>query len=140
MSARYLLGDWGTTHLRRYLVEQEDTARMPAASHRVIAMRKGAGIGSLQRPPAAELAHLVEQWFGLSQPMDIVLCGMASSRNGLRELPYLRCPAGLAGWAQGAATIELGSRSRLRSPPVCNAADCSVWAHRAIVMPHACLV
>lgn len=99
MSARYLLGDWGTTHLRLYLMEQGQ----------VIDTHEGAGIGSLSAPPGEVLTSTVDLWLGGMQPIDIVLCGMASSRNGLCELPYVKAPADFASWAQQAHDMQLGS-------------------------------
>lgn len=92
MAARYLLGDWGTTNLRLYLMEHDQ----------VVEVREGPGIGGLREPPARVLAAMVQQWFDAAAPIDITLCGMASSRSGLRELPYVKAPATVMAWAQGA--------------------------------------
>ena len=99
MSERYLLGDWGTTNLRLYLMEGD----------RVADVRQGPGIGGLKQPPATVLNTLIEEWLGREIPIDVVLCGMASSRTGLLELPYVKAPANFATWAQASRCIQVGS-------------------------------
>ena len=84
--ARYVLGDWCTTHLRLYLMERDQ----------VIDVRDGVSIGNLTGPPAEVLTSTIDRWLGTEQPIDVVLCGMASSRNGLHELPYVKAPASFA--------------------------------------------
>jgi 2-dehydro-3-deoxygalactonokinase len=102
MSNRYLIGDWGTTHLRLYLIEQGQ----------VTSVREGAGIGGLTTPPADVLRDVVIPWLGAS-PIDVVLCGMASSRSGLYELPYVQAPADFQSWAQRVHRSQQGSLSIL---------------------------
>ena len=98
MSEQYILGDWGTTHLRLYLIEQCQVTRV----------REAAGIGHLSAPPAEVLTSEIEAWVGRAQSMDVVLSGMASARNGLAELPYVRAPAHLDEWVQGARCLGIG--------------------------------
>lgn len=87
----HVLGDWGTTRLRLFRVEGGAiTARAE-------------GPGALVQDPAAALRAALAPWMREGAPAFIHLSGMAGSRTGLREVPYVDCPAGVAAWA-GAAT------------------------------------
>jgi 2-dehydro-3-deoxygalactonokinase len=98
VSEQHILGDWGTTHLRLYLIEQRRVARV----------REAAGIGHLSAPPAEVLTSEIQAWLGRTQSIDVVLSGMASARTGLAELPYVRAPARLDEWVQGARSLGIG--------------------------------
>jgi 2-dehydro-3-deoxygalactonokinase len=97
--ATHVLGDWGTSHLRLYLME----------GARIRAEREGPGIGGLTRPPAGVLQELLANWESEYSLLDVTLCGMASSRNGLQELAYAAAPADAAGWAQSAREMQIGA-------------------------------
>lgn len=101
-AAMYVLGDWGTSNLRLYLIESA------LGADGVCAEREGPGIGSLTRPPAEVLQELLADWSREHSPLDVTLCGMASSRNGLLELPYATAPADIAGWALAAKPLSVG--------------------------------
>lgn len=115
----YIAGDWGTSRLRLSLCEGE----------RVLETRHGPGIGALREPAAAALRPLVAGWRETYGPLPLVLCGMAGSRNGWREAPYLPCPADLRALGEAALRFEadeaavaiapgLSCQSRLGSPDV----------------------
>jgi 2-dehydro-3-deoxygalactonokinase len=115
----YIAGDWGTSRLRLSLCQGE----------RVLETRQGPGIGALREPAAAALRPLVAGWRQTYGPLPLVLCGMAGSRNGWRETPYLPCPADLRALGEAALRFEadeaavaiapgLSCRSRLGSPEV----------------------
>lgn len=97
-NATYVLGDWGTSNLRLYLMQ----------GARVCAERDGPGIGSLTLAPADVLQELLSDWNREHGPLDVTLCGMASSRTGLRELPYAAAPADVRGWAEAARSLSVG--------------------------------
>ena len=97
MSARSIAGDWGTTRLRLFLIEGEQ----------VVDRAGGPGIGALDRPAADVLREAMRPWIHRDVEPIALLCGMAGSRNGLREVPYAQCPAGLAGWAAQAGVVRL---------------------------------
>ncbi len=82
---RYIAGDWGTSRLRLSLCQGE----------RVLETRQGPGIGALREPAGDALRPLIAGWREAEGPLPIVLCGMAGSRNGWREAPYLPCPVDL---------------------------------------------
>lgn len=93
-----ILGDWGTTRLRLFRME----------SGRVAEHLHGPGIGQLTGSPAETLATTIAPWRAQADG-GVLLCGMAGSRNGLVEVPYAPCPAGLADWARATAAIEVGA-------------------------------
>ncbi|HEV2268592.1 MAG TPA: 2-dehydro-3-deoxygalactonokinase [Steroidobacteraceae bacterium] len=116
---RHIAGDWGTSRLRLSL----------CLGGRVVETRQGPGIGTLREPAAAALRPLIADWREAHGPLPLLLCGMAGSRNGWRETPYLPCPADLRALAAGAMRFEaegapvaiapgLSCRSRLGSPDV----------------------
>ncbi len=90
------LGDWGTSNLRLYRVEDG----------RVTGRLEGPGIGALDGSPAQALRDALAPWWSTSAPSRIDLCGMAGSRNGLHEVAYLDCPADAERWAKAIATIS----------------------------------
>ena len=115
----YIAGDWGTSRLRLSLCLDE----------RVLDKRQGPGIGALPAPAAETLRHLIAGWRESYGPLPLVLCGMAGSRNGWKETPYLPCPADLRTLGQAALRFEadgapvaiapgLSCVSRLGSPDV----------------------
>ncbi len=115
----YIAGDWGTSRLRLSL----------CLGDRVLESRQGPGIGALREPAEAALRPLIAGWRATHGPLPVVLCGMAGSRNGWRETPYLPCPASLRALGEAALRFEadgapiaiapgLSCRSRLGSPEV----------------------
>ncbi|HVS77523.1 MAG TPA: 2-dehydro-3-deoxygalactonokinase [Steroidobacteraceae bacterium] len=115
----YIAGDWGTSRLRLFLCRDG----------RVLETREGPGIGALRAPPGEVLPPLTALWRQAHGPLPIVLCGMAGSRNGWRETPYLPCPADLGALGRSALRFEadgapvaiapgLRCTSRLGSPEV----------------------
>lgn len=117
--AHYIAGDWGTSRLRLSLCLDD----------RVVETLQGPGIGALREPAGAALRTLVTGWRETHGSLPIVLCGMAGSRNGWREAPYLPCPADArtlggaatrfeADGAQVAIAPGLSCTSRLGAPEV----------------------
>jgi 2-dehydro-3-deoxygalactonokinase len=88
-------GDWGTTRLRLWRVEDGV----------VTDFREGLGIGQLEGLPADALRAGIAPWAESAPPALIALCGMVGARNGMHEVPYAECPVDLAGWR--AATVDL---------------------------------
>jgi 2-dehydro-3-deoxygalactonokinase len=115
----YIAGDWGTSRLRLSL----------CLGDRVLETLQGPGIGALREPAGEALRPLLAGWRQAHGPLPILLCGMAGSRNGWREAPYLPCPADLRALGAAALRFEadeapvaiapgLSCRSRLGSPDV----------------------
>lgn len=116
---RYIAGDWGTSRLRLSLCRGD----------RVLETRQGPGIGALREPAAEALRPLIAGWRETHGALPIVLCGMAGSRNGWRETPYLPCPADLRTLREAALRFDsdgvpvaiapgLSCQGRLGSPEV----------------------
>lgn len=87
IDATCVLGDWGTSRMRLFLVEEG----------RIVDRKDGPGIGQLPSPPIAALREALASW----RPREfrhVALCGMAGSRNGVVEVPYADCPAGASDW------------------------------------------
>jgi len=91
-----VLGDWGTSRLRLYRIEDG----------RITDRRDGPGIGVLTDSPANVLRSALAPWWMAGVPTSIDLCGMAGSRSGLHEIAYVECPAGVADWANAAPALE----------------------------------
>lgn len=114
MSKWRIWGDWGTTRLRLWRVE--DGAPVD--------FREGAGIGQLAGRPEDTLRESLAPWLTASTPERIALCGMVGARNGLHEAGYADCPADAAGWRQSAANIALdGVPLRIGAGVACRDAD-----------------
>lgn len=94
---RYVLGDWGTSRLRLFLLENGEIADS----------REGQGIGALTAAPADTLAELIAPWMDATQPMDVLLSGMIGSRNGLFEVPYATLPVNCAAWSRTACSTRM---------------------------------
>jgi 2-dehydro-3-deoxygalactonokinase len=116
---RYIAGDWGTSRLRLSL----------CLGDRVLETLGGPGIGALREPAGEALRPLIAGWRQAHGALPILLCGMAGSRNGWREAPYLPCPVDLRSLGATALRFEadgapvaiapgLSCRSRLGSPDV----------------------
>jgi len=92
-----VLGDWGTSNLRLYRIE----------NGRVTSERDGPGIGSLPGSAVDALRAALGDWCLADRPRCIDMCGMVGSRNGLLEVPYLECPARADDWAAAAVRHAL---------------------------------
>jgi 2-dehydro-3-deoxygalactonokinase len=93
--------DWGTTSCRAYLIGTDG----------VVLKRVTDGPGILKVENKAfgvALDTMIGQWDGT---LPIMLSGMIGSRQGWKEAPYARCPAGADDIAQALARIEHGGRT-----------------------------
>ncbi len=89
-------GDWGTSNLRLYRIE---------GSH-IAGRCEGAGIGKLVGTPEAVLRSALAKLGPDDSPSEIRLCGMAGSRAGLAEAPYVACPSSAHDWVREAVSLE----------------------------------
>ncbi|BAI95433.1 MULTISPECIES: 2-dehydro-3-deoxygalactonokinase [Sphingobium] len=92
MSRYEVVGDWGTSRLRLFRVEQG----------RVTARHDGPGIGAAAGQAEAAFAAAIGPWLEEAAPTQIRLCGMAGARDGWVEAPYADCPADAATWRAAA--------------------------------------
>jgi len=96
-----ILGDWGTSNLRLWLVA-DDT---------VIDRRDGAGLAAMEpgESPASVFVDRVAQWTDAYGPLPALLCGMVGANIGWRQTPYAECPAGAADLAARLTRVEARS-------------------------------
>lgn len=89
MTTARVLGDWGTTNLRLYRVEEgRVTDRLE-------------GPGALCADPASVLAERLALWQDKGPIEDVVLCGMAGAKGALVDAGYVGCPADRETWLAG---------------------------------------
>ena len=89
--------DWGTTSLRAYRLAPDGTILARRETPRgILTVEPGSF------PEALRLA--VGDWIS-GGAREVLICGMAGSRQGWQEAPYLACPADLAGLAAQAVTV-----------------------------------
>jgi len=93
--------DWGTTSCRAYLVGPDGA----------VLARVADGPGILRVENGAFGAALDTMIGGWDVHVPVVLSGMVGSRQGWREAPYVRCPAGVDGIVKALATMEHASRA-----------------------------
>ncbi len=94
--------DWGTTRLRLWLL---------GADGEVLAERRGDDglISARDKGFSAVLeGHLAA--LGAPRHLSVIICGMAGSRQGWLEAPYVDVPASLSAVLQGAARVADESR------------------------------
>lgn len=96
MAALTVLGDWGTTRLRLYLTQNGT----------ILDRVSGTGIGQLTLSPAETLAETLAPWRDRAIGQ-VLLCGMAGSRNGIVEVPYVAAPADRPAWAAQLGAFDL---------------------------------
>lgn len=87
--ALIIVGDWGTSRLRLFLHDGQS----------IVDRADAPGIGMLEGTPLETLRTAIAPWIAQHGALDVVLCGMVGSRNGLVEVPYVRCPIDIGGWA-----------------------------------------
>jgi 2-dehydro-3-deoxygalactonokinase len=81
--ARFVAGDWGTSHLRLFLCDAEGG---------VIDRLVGPGIAGIRRPFAEVFESSIQSWESAHGPLPAVLCGMVGSSIGWTQAPYVPCP------------------------------------------------
>jgi 2-dehydro-3-deoxygalactonokinase len=89
--------DWGTSSLRVWLLDRSGKA--------IGGRRSGEGMSTLtsDRYEAVLESHLAA--LGAAPSLPVVICGMAGSRQGWVEAPYLDVPAGLGDIAAAAVQV-----------------------------------
>ncbi len=91
-----VIGDWGTSRLRLFRVEDG----------RIVDRREGTGIGAIGGDAEGAFAAAIEPWLAGGMPQSIVLCGMVGARDGWVEAPYAECPADAEIWRGAAIRFE----------------------------------
>lgn len=109
--------DWGTSSLRLYRIGDD--------GHVLERRRSDNGVLASEGRFSEVLARESAGW----QDDTILMCGMVGSRNGWHEMPYLDCPANLAGLAAGMQRIHppgFETRALWLVPGLCDRASGSV--------------
>jgi len=102
--------DWGTSSFRAYLIGSLTAPLDQIESNRGIL---SLGPGEHERA----LAEAIGPWRAEAPAAPILLSGMIGSRQGWREAPYVRCPAGLDEAARAIVTIKTKSLGLLGVVP-----------------------
>jgi 2-dehydro-3-deoxygalactonokinase len=98
--AKFVAGDWGTSHLRLFLCAADGT---------VLDRAQGPGAAGGDGRFAEIYDSLVRPWQHAHGPLRSVLCGMVGSSIGWAEAPYVACPTGLEKIASSLTTLREGS-------------------------------
>jgi 2-dehydro-3-deoxygalactonokinase len=88
-SNAFVLGDWGASRLRLFLVRSGDIAESS----------EGPGIAE-SAAPMQVLIDCVAPWRQAHGVLDIYLAGMVGSRNGIHEVDYVPLPADCVTWSR----------------------------------------
>lgn len=97
--ARFVAGDWGTSHLRLFLCDVDGSVLEEAAG-------PGAAAASGRFQPVFE--SLIAPWQQRCGALPAILCGMVGSTIGWIQAPYVPCPAQLAQVADGCVALSAG--------------------------------
>jgi 2-dehydro-3-deoxygalactonokinase len=96
---RLIALDWGTSVLRAYLLGEDGAI--------LAERRKPWGIMHLPQGGFEEALQVIAgDWRSSSPGLNAIACGMVGSANGLREAPYVGCPAGEEALAEGLLAVE----------------------------------
>jgi 2-dehydro-3-deoxygalactonokinase len=116
----FVAGDWGTSHLRLSLCDEAGNE---------LAGKRGPGVNAVAGDVATNFFSLIEEWDRDHGVLPVVLCGMAGSTIGWRNVSYMPCPANPYAIASTALRFEerdhtitiapgVSCRNRLVSPDV----------------------
>lgn len=96
MTGVRIVGDWGSTRLRLWRLEDGQ----------VTDRREGPGVIGLQQAPADVLLEAIAPWWAAGAT-SVTLCGMAGARGGLYEAGYAPCPLDATQWAERTTAFTL---------------------------------
>jgi 2-dehydro-3-deoxygalactonokinase len=109
-TAAFALADWGTTHLRVWLVND---AGATLGSH-----ESGSGMGGLSPDQFAPVLEAALNAMGAAPRLPVMICGMAGARQGWREAAYADCPVALGDLPARALLFPAGGRAIAIMPGV----------------------
>ena len=102
--------DWGTSSLRAYLLDAAGTVLLRRVG--------GPGIMKVENNAfEAALDAFCGDWIGAHPQAQLIASGMIGSKQGWREAPYCRCPAGVADIAAQMMRIPLADGRQLAIIP-----------------------
>lgn len=94
--------DWGTSSFRLWLLDGRGSVVAETRSQEGLSEARQAGFEAILDKHLDRL--------GAAKSLPVVICGMAGSRQGWAEAPYLPCPASLGEIAQSPASFPAGDR------------------------------
>ncbi|RWP65326.1 2-dehydro-3-deoxygalactonokinase [Mesorhizobium sp.] len=100
--------DWGTTRLRVWLVDEAGNVLAERRGDDGLITAQAAGFSTILE------GHLAAM--GAPEAMPVIICGMAGSRQGWLEAPYVSVPAPIGTILAGAARVP-GQRRDIRIVP-----------------------
>ena len=99
MEKPLLIGlDWGTTSCRAYLIGARDVLARNTDGPGILRVEGGAF--------GPWFDTMVGEWIATHGVLPIILSGMIGSRQGWKEAPYAKCPAGVADIVKELAHID----------------------------------
>ncbi len=110
MTAAFIAGDWGLSHLRLWLCDGAGT---------VLDNRRGMGVAGVKGAFATILGGLVADW----PCCPVVLCGMVGSTVGWKNVPYIPAPAAPDDIARGLHRFSHDGRTVTIAPGVCGTSE-----------------
>ncbi|MBF9233699.1 2-dehydro-3-deoxygalactonokinase [Microvirga alba] len=96
---RFIVADWGTTHFRGYLIENETVLDRVSSPEGVSALKPGQHRKVFMRQCG--------RWLDAEPKAPVLLVGMVGSREGWVVAPYASCPAGPAEIAKAMVPVDL---------------------------------
>jgi 2-dehydro-3-deoxygalactonokinase len=96
---RFIVADWGTAHLRGYLIENETVLDQVPSNDGVSAPQKG--------PHRDVFLRQCGRWLETAFDALVLLFGMVGNREGWLEASYAICPSGPAEIAQARVPLDL---------------------------------
>lgn len=95
----FVAGDWGTSHLRLFLCDDQGTT-LDSAS--------GPGASAVKIPYADLFESLIKDWEARYGALPAVLCGMVGSSIGWVQTSYVACPANPESIIAGSIAVRAG--------------------------------
>ena len=92
--------DWGTSSFRAYRIGRAGILERRSRDAGILRVEGGDFAGTLSRA--------IGDWLAAEPRLPVVAAGMVGSRQGWREVPYVRCPAGLPELAAGLLAVDAG--------------------------------
>jgi 2-dehydro-3-deoxygalactonokinase len=110
----FVAADWGTRHLRLSLC-RGGNVHQRCDGPGIAAVSAGAGPQTFQ----AVLSKAIAPWISAHGAMPVWIAGMAGSRNGWQETPYVPCPAGARALADSVLRFSAGNLQVAIAPGAC---------------------
>jgi 2-dehydro-3-deoxygalactonokinase len=108
--ARLIALDWGTSVLRAYLLGDDGTIlEERSRPWGIMHLPDGGFVGALE--------GIALDWRTAAPELSIIACGMVGSAQGLREAPYIACPAGRDALASALLAVDVSPSLRLHIVP-----------------------